>query len=683
MGLLSLSHKKKRWHYDQDLVLVLSDWTNENPHEVLRTLKRGSEWYAIKKGSDQSFLTVLKGGALKAQLALWKSRMPGMDISDVYYDTFLVNGKKQQHYPNLKGGGEIRVRVINAAASSYFWLVFGTRAVLISADGVDVQPLSVGKVLNAVAQTYDFLITLPKNRAVEFKAYAQDGSGSASAILGTGKVIKAPLVPPPDLIAQMKHHARGHGAGHSNHHIEGAENKKATHPAHHHPQTPAKKHHSHGARHHHPPAGGNTLSRSKSGKQNHHQTQAGGGSTPSPSVAHHQEHSHHKNIVGATLVAPTPREAGIQPLKTGDLKALQKTSFPARTPVRHLTFNLTGNMRRYVWNINGKALSRSDKIKIHKGEVLRITLNNTTMMHHPMHLHGHFFRVLNSQGEYSPLRHTVDVPPHQKITVEFMADETGHWFFHCHILYHMKQGMSRVFTYYNDEARERNPQMADYPVSSMWNNDNHWFRWGGVSLMSNYLAAQATAANTLNQWDMEWETLFREGLSPRHQHEGEISYQRFITDHFRLRAGAGFHKREHRSLFQKPDDGGLASPRGGLKNFALKAMPEVYVGFQYLLPYLIDSQVSVNQQGHLNVELDYELHLLLKWEGFAEGEWTLNIPQALRGEGPHSLNHNQDASFFVHTEWTMGIRHIIHKNIHWMIHYHNHFGWGAGLHALF
>ena len=80
---------------------------------------------------------------------------------------------------------------------------------------------------------------------------------------------------------------------------------------------------------------------------------------------------------------------------------------------------------------------------------MKFTLENQTMMHHPMHLHGHFFRVLNGQGDRSPLKHTVDVPPHETREIEFLADEPGEWMLHCHNLYHMHSGMARVVKYEN------------------------------------------------------------------------------------------------------------------------------------------------------------------------------------------------------------------------------------------
>ena len=116
------------------------------------------------------------------------------------------------------------------------------------------------------------------------------------------------------------------------------------------------------------------------------------------------------------------------------LKSPVKTTLPD-APTRTLRFELTGNMNRYVWTIDNRKVSETDKVLIKKGENLRIILYNGSMMRHPMHLHGHFFRVLNGQGDYTPLKNVLDIMPMETDTIEFNASERyGDWFFHCHIL---------------------------------------------------------------------------------------------------------------------------------------------------------------------------------------------------------------------------------------------------------
>ena len=184
---------------DQDKVIVLSDWTNENPDEILRTLKSGSDYYSLKKGTMQNLLGAAKEGALMDVFKRSQMRMPPMDVSDIAYDAFLANGKVEMTLP-AKPGEKIRLRFINSATATYFYLQFaGGPVQIISSDGKDVQPVKVDRFLMAIAETYDLIVTVPENGSYEFRATAQDGSGHTSIFIGSGKRILAPNVPKPDL----------------------------------------------------------------------------------------------------------------------------------------------------------------------------------------------------------------------------------------------------------------------------------------------------------------------------------------------------------------------------------------------------------------------------------------------------------------------------------------------------
>src|SRR4029077_21099696 len=104
-------------------------------------------------------------------------------------------------------------------------------------------------------------------------------------------------------------------------------------------------------------------------------------------------------------------------LNYGMLRSPKKTTLPPGT-LKELHFELTGNMNRFVWSINNKTVSETDKILIRKDENIRIILTNNSMMRHPMHLHGHFFRVLNGQGEYAPIKNVIDIIPMETDTLE-------------------------------------------------------------------------------------------------------------------------------------------------------------------------------------------------------------------------------------------------------------------------
>ncbi|MCB9352361.1 MAG: multicopper oxidase domain-containing protein [Lewinellaceae bacterium] len=150
--------------------------------------------------------------------------------------------------------------------------------------------------------------------------------------------------------------------------------------------------------------------------------------------------------------------------------------------------------------MDGKTLTEADKIIIRKGDNVRFILVNKSMMNHPMHLHGHFFRVLNGQGDYAPLKHTVNVPPMGTVTLEFSANEDKDWFFHCHILYHMMTGMARVVSY---EGSTVAPELAAARKDIKEKMDNQWFFWGMGKLHNQLSEWELTLSNTRNQLNLE------------------------------------------------------------------------------------------------------------------------------------------------------------------------------------
>ena len=584
-GSIVIKPKKTTLEYDKDLVLVLSDWTDENPNEVLRTLKRGSDWYSIKKKTAVSISDAVSSGALKGLLALWKMRMPGIDISDVYYEAFLINGKKEFHYEKLNPGERVRLRVVNAAASTYFWTTIGdASAELVSSDGIDVVPVKASKVLHAIAETYDYIVTIPESGSIEFRASAQDGSGVVRAVLGRGEVQKAMVVKPPDYIERTKN-----SGGMMNHKMQMNSNTE---------QQGADK--------------PKTMDHSSHKMMNHGM--------------------HKKNMMVSK--EPPPK------FSYDILKSPFKTNFN-NSNIKNIELSLTGNMWRYVWSLNGKTLSEVDKIKIHRGQTVRITLNNKTMMHHPMHLHGHFFRVLNSNGERSPLKHTVDVEPMKSVTIEFSANESGDWFFHCHVLYHMKGGMARVFSY----GDQRDPRLKNFALSKVLNMDKHWYSWLETKAASHFSSAELTSSNTRNQFNLGVEYGRNKNL------EAEMSYDRFLSDYFRVYLGANTENKIEK-------ESGAYSTVGTL-------------GVKWLLPYFIDSNFRIDSD--LKLQLSFAVDYLLfprismfgYWELTNDFGWKSSLSQADSWEKEYV--------------WNAGLEYIVSKNFSVFGSYESRFGPGAGV----
>ena len=211
------------------------------------------------------------------------------------------------------------------------------------------------------------------------------------------------------------------------------------------------------------------------------------------------------------------------------LRATRLTGFAPEKPVREVRMTLDGDMERYVWFLNGRALSESDDIHVREGEIVRFILINRTMMHHPMHLHGHFFRVVNGQGARSPLKHTVDVAPMSTTVIEFDAVEPGDWFFHCHLLYHMMNGMARV-VHYEDFALDRR-----WLPSAPGCTADEWHAMGRADLLSSmtegFLMLSSTRTTLTADWEFGWQGV------RWHEWETLVTGSRYINSFWSVFAG--------------------------------------------------------------------------------------------------------------------------------------------------
>jgi FtsP/CotA-like multicopper oxidase with cupredoxin domain len=322
------------------------------------------------------------------------------------------------------------------------------------------------------------------------------------------------------------------------------------------------------------------------------------------------------------------------------LRSPGPTTLPA-APTRVFQFNLTGNMNRYVWTIDNRAVSESDKILIRHGENVRIILHNGTMMRHPMHLHGHFFRLLNGQGDHAPLKEVVDILPMETDTLEFAATESGDWFFHCHILYHMMSGMGRIFHYEGSPP----PPGIDDPARALkrlYSDDRQIRPMARVGLESNGTDGELVLASTRYRFQTEW----RLGTDSRKGYESESHFGRYLgrMQYWLPYAGWDFRYRSvvdsGKNLFGQPDT---------------KNHRNVFcAGVQYTLPMLVVADLRVDMRGNLRLQLDRD-----------------DIPVSSRLR----------LSFMVNTdkEYMAGFRYVLTKYAGLSTHYDSDMGWGAGL----
>ncbi|WP_233885854.1 multicopper oxidase domain-containing protein [Tenacibaculum piscium] len=638
-GSIVIQPKEKVLEYDKELVLMLSDWTNEKPMNVLKNLKRGNEWYGIKKGTATPLNKVIARGAFGAQLNFWRQRMEGADIADVYYPAFLINGEESIEYPEFKPGEKVRLRIIDGGASTSFWMTFGGETpVLVSSDGLDVVPVKKNKTFIGIAEAYDFIVTIPEEGKIEFRITAQDGSGTASAFLGTGKVLKAQEIPKPDKIGMMMKMAK-------------MDMKMGAHALKYRPNKDErfKMKDEYGMQM--DKMKGMKMDREM--KMDHSKLSGMDMNKPKDTVA--MSKMNHSNMTGMDMkkenTMPAIKMEGMDLFAEYNydyLKSPEKTNYDKNVPVKEVLLNLTGNMNRYIWSMNGVPLSEADNIKINNKEVTRITFNNLTMMHHPMHLHGHFFRVLNKNGDYSPLKHTVNVPPMQKVTLEFYGnngDEAGDWFFHCHILYHMMGGMARVMSY----DTPRDPRMDEFTASKIIAETDKWYSWGLADIASNNTAINLTTSNLRNQFNASFEYGWNKNL------EGEFTYERYLHDYLRVFGGVNIEN----------------ETRGSLDKLNTTAV----VGLRYLTPYLFNLDVRVDNKLRPRIGLGRSIIIFPKLSVFGYYEYQIDLGFV------DTLPTNKD--FTSETVWSAGAEYMLSRNFSLMASYDNRFGGGGGLSVRF
>lgn len=543
----------------KEKVIMLSDWTNENPHEVLRSLKRGSDWYAIKKNSVQSWGEALTKGYFKDRAKTEWVRMPAMDISDVYYNRFFINGTSEGTWKDGKPGDTVRLRIINGGSSSYFWLQYaGGKMKVVAADGLNVQPVVVDKILVAVAETYDVEVKIPDDgMAYEFRATAQDISGHASLFLGEGMKMDAPDLPKVNYFQMMREmNNMGTMSGMD---MSGMKGMDMVDP------------------------------KEMDMKQMNMTDTA------------HQGHKMEKDLsmmdmkMDSSMTMPmdtTMKDMGgmdMSSMNMGNkeevtlsydmLRSPQPTTLDQDKTMREIKLTLTGNMIRYVWSFDNKTLSQSDKIMIRKGENVRMTLVNNTMMRHPMHLHGHFFRFINDQGEYAPMKHTFDIQPMQSVTIEFYASEEKDWFFHCHILYHMMAGMARVVSYENSAP---NTQVSDKDQRKLFKEDKAPFLWGQTKVATD---AVFGFVNLVGNRGILGST-YR--VSYKNQYEFQPDYERFLDKRQFFSAYVGADIRNTRQVIES---GKLVNRQVGV------------LGIRYLLPMFLLTELRIDHRGDVRFQI--------------------------------------------------------------------------------
>ena len=580
--------------------IMLSEWTNLKPENVHRMLHNANDWFAIKKGTTQSYAEAAKQGYLGVKLKNEWKRMLAMDVSDVYYDRFLINGNSETQLSQFKAGDKVRLQISNGGASTYFWLTYaGGKITVVANDGNDVEPVEVDRLIIAVSETYDIIVTIPKeNTSYEFLATSEDRIKSASLYIGSG--IKQLTTPLPKLKyfegmkmmnGMMKMNGNLDDMG-MNMSLNQMDMNVVMYPE-------------------------ITGEQKKKGKAEKMKM---------------TEDNYNSNKL-----------SNIVTLNYAMLKSPVNTSLSDTAHIKELKFILTGNMNRYVWSLDNKVVSEADKILIKKGETVRMVLYNNSMMRHPMHLHGHDFRVLNGQGEYAPLKNIIDIMPMETDTLEFAANAEGDWFFHCHILYHMMSGMGRVFSYENQEKNPLipNPKLAQRKLFA----DDRKFHF----MIENDFATNGNDGEMMLQ-NTRWSigTEWRLGYNNMHGYETETHIGRYVGKMQWFMPFVGFDWRYRKMVIDEQEKNIFGQTNKKDNRTA------VSLGFNYTLPMLIVFQAEVFHDGIVRLQLMRE---------------DIPITKRLR------------AGFMVNTdkEYMLELGYIVNRFMRVRTHYDSDMGFGAGL----
>ena len=586
--------------------IILSEWTNLNPNNINRMLHNANDWTAIKKGATQSYAEAIREGQFATKLKNEWKRMLAMDVSDVYYDKILMNGSHQTDLKTvdgktLKAGDKVRLRISNGGASSYFWLTYaGGKITVVASDGNDVEPVEVDRLIIAVSETYDVVVTIPQEGlSYEFLATTEDRTQSASYFIGNGtKQLIAPL---PRLKyfegMQMMNDMMKMNGDLDDMGMKMSLNQMDMNVV------------------MYPEITGETEKRKA---QNAKEMES-------------DPDRYNPNVLG-----------DIKTLNYAMLKSPNITTLPKDAPVKEIKFTLTGNMNRYVWSMDNKVLAETDKIPVKKGEILRITIYNNSMMRHPMHLHGFDFRIINPNGEKSPLKNVMDIMPMETNTIEFLASEEGDWFFHCHILYHMMAGMNRVFAV-GDYQNPNLPNKAKaYKMLQAESNMPHFMVQNDFATNGN--DGEAMLQNARWSVGTEW----RLGYSNMHGYEVETHVGRYIGKMQWLMPFIGFDYR-YRKMGMDEHETNLF----GQKN-EKDSRRALSIGLMYTLPMLINFQSEIYHDGIVRLSLMRE---------------DIPVSKRLR------------AGFMVNTdlEYMADLRYILNKNMGIRSHYDSDMGFGIGI----
>ena len=409
----------ERIRADRDYVVQLSDWTDDDPMQVLARLKKQSDYYNFNQLTAGDFFrdvaTTGLGAAIEKRRMWNRMRMSPTDLADIsaYGYTYLMNGTPPAgNWTALFAPGEtVRLRFISSGTQSFFDVrIPDLEMTVVHVDGQDVEPVTVDEFRFGPGETVDVIVRPKADRAYTLFAQSMDRTGYARGTLAPRPGLQAPVpaldepewLSMVDMMGAMAQGGGMAGMGHAMDHSGQAMGGMRT-------------------------SGQPAMVRAR-----HARTEYG------PSVDMRVDFPRtNLDDPGVGL-----RNNGRRVLTYADIHTIGGPLDP-RGAEREIELHLTGNMERYTWSLDGLEFGRSTPVRFRAGERLRVVLVNDTMMTHPMHLHGMWSELEDAQGTFLARRHTISVQPAQRVAFLVTADALGRWAWHCHLLYHMDSGMFR------------------------------------------------------------------------------------------------------------------------------------------------------------------------------------------------------------------------------------------------
>lgn len=396
---------------DRDYIIMLSDWTDEDPMSIFAKLKKQSDYYNFNQLTALDFFQDAGAGGFASAIRkrhMWNQmRMNMTDLADIsaYTYTYLMNGTTPAgNWTGLfRPGEKVRLRFINAGAQTFFDIrIPGLKMTVVQADGQNVEPVAVDEFRIGLSETYDVIVT-PDDRAYTVFAQAMDRTGYACGTLATrhGLSAEIPRLDKPERLTMEDMMGDMNGDGKHTHVMD--------HSAH-----------------------GGTHSSRGAIRAHHARTEFGAGVDMRVDMPRTN-----LDDPGVGL-----RNNGRRVLTYADLHTIGG-SLDLREAGREIELHLTGNMKRYSWSFDGVEFGKSTPVHFRHGERLRVILVNDTMMTHPIHLHGMWSELESPDGRFQARKHTINIQPAQRVSFLVTADAPGRWAWHCHLFYHMHAGMMR------------------------------------------------------------------------------------------------------------------------------------------------------------------------------------------------------------------------------------------------